>query len=151
MAVRYVKAFAAAAAVFLVIDIAWISLFLGDVYDAQLGSMMRPSASAWAAALFYVGYLAAILFFAVRPALAEKRVATAALNGAVVDAIVVGGGVAHAGEVLFDPLRERIRVRLSKEFFERLSIVPAEMGNTAGIIGSAALALEGGPPFPPKL
>ena len=90
MAVRYVKAFAAAAAVFLVIDIAWISLFLGDVYDAQLGSMMRPSASAWAAALFYVGYLAAILFFAVRPALAEKRVATAALHGAVLGAVAYG-------------------------------------------------------------
>ena len=90
MAMRYVKAFAAAAVVFLVIDIAWISLFLGDVYDAQLGSMMRPSASAWAAALFYVGYLAAILFFAVRPALAETRVATAALNGAVLGAVAYG-------------------------------------------------------------
>jgi len=58
------------------------------------------------------------------------------------DAIVVGGGVAHAGEVLFEPLRERIRAMLSKEFFERLAILPAELGNTAGIIGSAALALE---------
>lgn len=66
------------------------------------------------------------------------------------DAIVVGGGVAHAGEVLFDPLRERVRVMLSKEFFERLSILPAELGNSAGIIGSAALALDGGPPCPPR-
>ena len=69
MAMRYVRAFAATAVAFLVIDIAWISLFLGDVYDAQLGSMMRPSASAWAAALFYVGYVSAILYLAVRPAL----------------------------------------------------------------------------------
>ena len=90
MAMRYVKAFAAAAVVFLVIDIAWISLFLGDVYEAQLGSMMRPGASAWAAALFYVGYLAAILFFAVRPALADKRVATAVLHGAVLGAVAYG-------------------------------------------------------------
>lgn len=58
------------------------------------------------------------------------------------DAIVVGGGVAHAGEVLFEPLRERMRAMLSKEFFERLSILPAELGNPAGIIGSAALAVE---------
>ena len=57
---RYVKAFAAAAIVFLVIDIAWISLFLRDVYEAQLGSMMRPTASLPAAALFYVGYIGAM-------------------------------------------------------------------------------------------
>ena len=68
------------------------------------------------------------------------------------DAIVVGGGVAHAGEVLFEPLRERVRSMLSKEFFERFDILPAELGNTAGIIGSAALAvefLEGESPCPP--
>ena len=36
---RYVKAFAAAAAALLVIDIAWISLFLSDVCEAQLGAV----------------------------------------------------------------------------------------------------------------
>jgi uncharacterized membrane protein len=87
---RYVKAFAAAAVAFLVIDIAWISLFLRDVYEAQLGSMMRPSASVWAATLFYIGYLGAILYFAVRPALAERRVVTAALHGAVLGAVAYG-------------------------------------------------------------
>ena len=87
---KYVKAFAAAAVTFLVVDIAWISLFLGDVYEAQLGSMMRPSASVWAATLFYVGYLGAILYLAVRPALAERRVATAALHGAALGAVAYG-------------------------------------------------------------
>ena len=90
MVMRYVKAFAATAAVFLVIDIAWISLFLRDVYEAQLGSMMRPEASAAAAVLFYVGYVGAILYFAVRPALAEGRIATAILHGAVLGAIAYG-------------------------------------------------------------
>ena len=59
------------------------------------------------------------------------------------DAIVIGGGVAHAGDVLFAPLKERMRTMLSVEFFEALQILPAEFGNTAGIIGSAALALSG--------
>ena len=58
------------------------------------------------------------------------------------DAIVIGGGVAHAGDVLFEPLRERIRSMLSTEFFEALKIVHARFGNTAGIIGSGALAAE---------
>ena len=90
MAMKYVKAFAAAAVAFLVIDIAWISLFLRDVYEAQLGSMMRPTASASAAVLFYVSYIAAILYLAVRPALAEKRIATAIQHGAALGAIAYG-------------------------------------------------------------
>ena len=58
------------------------------------------------------------------------------------DAIVIGGGVAHAGDILFDPLKARIRSMLSEEFFEALQILPATFGNDAGIIGSAALADE---------
>ncbi len=87
---RYVKAFAAAAVVFLVIDLAWIGLFLRDVYEAQVGSMMRPTASASAAALFYISYIGAILYLAVRPALAEQRITTAVLHGAVIGAIAYG-------------------------------------------------------------
>lgn len=58
------------------------------------------------------------------------------------DAIVVGGGVAAAGEVLFGPLRDRLRQSLTPECFDHLGIRPATFGNTAGIIGSAALAAE---------
>ncbi len=58
------------------------------------------------------------------------------------DAIVIGGGVAHAGNVLFDPLKEHVRSMLSVEFFDALHIIHARFGNTAGIIGSAALAAE---------
>lgn len=86
----YLKAFAAAAVVFLLIDIAWISLFLGDVYEKQLGSMMRSAPAVGGAALFYVGYLGGVLFFAVRPALASGKVSTAAISGAVLGALSYG-------------------------------------------------------------
>ncbi|NNE93458.1 MAG: ROK family protein [Verrucomicrobiales bacterium] len=58
------------------------------------------------------------------------------------DAIVIGGGVAHAGDLLFDPLRKKIESGLSEELIEGLKIVPARFGNTAGIIGCSAMALE---------
>ncbi len=58
------------------------------------------------------------------------------------DAIVIGGGVAHAGELLFDPLRRRLRETLTVECYNSLSIVPARFGNTAGIIGCSALAAD---------
>lgn len=58
------------------------------------------------------------------------------------DRVVIGGGVARAGEHLFAPIRKVIEQRTMKIFHDSLTIVPAQLGNDAGIIGSAALALE---------
>jgi glucokinase len=58
------------------------------------------------------------------------------------DTIVIGGGVAKAGNLILDPIRESVRVRTIRVFHENLRIVPAELGNDAGIIGNAVLALE---------
>jgi len=55
-------------------------------------------------------------------------------------AFIVGGGVAAAGPVLFDPLRHHLNERLSPYFAERLEIKRARLGNDAGVIGSATLA-----------
>ncbi len=58
------------------------------------------------------------------------------------DTIVIGGGVAKAGELILDPIRRNIRGRTQKVIHENLRVVPAALGNDAGIIGNAALALE---------
>jgi glucokinase len=58
------------------------------------------------------------------------------------DRIVLGGGVAQAGERLFKYIRDTIKHRCEKTFWEKLEIVPATLGNDAGIIGAASLALE---------
>ena len=58
------------------------------------------------------------------------------------DVIVIGGGVAKAGELILDPIRRSIRARTMVVFHERLQVVPALLGNDAGIIGNAELALE---------
>lgn len=57
------------------------------------------------------------------------------------DRILLGGGVARAGEYVFGPVKKMIRERTSKVFHEHLEILPAALGNDAGIIGSAALAV----------
>lgn len=57
------------------------------------------------------------------------------------DRIVIGGGVGRAGEYVFGPIRRVIEERTMKIFHEGLTIVPAALGNDAGMIGSAALAL----------
>jgi len=58
------------------------------------------------------------------------------------DIIVIGGGVAKAGELIFDPVRRAVRGRTSEVIHRDLRIVPAALGNDAGIIGNAILALE---------
>jgi glucokinase len=55
------------------------------------------------------------------------------------DLVVVGGGVANAGPVLFDPLREALTDYAQLDFIRGLRVVPAELGGEAGLVGAAAL------------
>ncbi|MDJ0918001.1 MAG: DUF2177 family protein [Woeseiaceae bacterium] len=86
----YLKAAIATAIAFLVIDLAWITLFLGDVYEVQLGNMMRETPDAMAAGVFYLGYIAGIVYIAIRPALEADRATPALVNGAVLGALAYG-------------------------------------------------------------
>ncbi|GJF10130.1 glucokinase [Mycolicibacterium cyprinidarum] len=54
--------------------------------------------------------------------------------------VVVGGGVAKAGPVLFDPLRAALSSYAGLDFIGDLQVVPAELGGDAGLVGAAALA-----------
>jgi glucokinase len=58
------------------------------------------------------------------------------------DTIVIGGGVAKAGELLFAPIRRIIAARTVEVIHRDLRVIPAALGNDAGIIGCATLALE---------
>ncbi|MFD5858773.1 ROK family protein [Streptomyces chartreusis] len=71
-------------------------------------------------------------------ALAAAIAATAAL--VELDLVVVGGGVAQAGETLFVPLRRHLADYAVLDFTRDLSIVPAKLASDAGLIGAAALA-----------
>jgi glucokinase len=53
------------------------------------------------------------------------------------DRVVVGGGVAEAGELLLDPLRASVADRARVAPLDRITIAPAELGPRAGAIGAA--------------
>ena len=53
--------------------------------------------------------------------------------------VIIGGGVSAAGALLFDPIKETINERAMKIAREAVEIVPAELGNTAGVIGASLL------------
>lgn len=57
------------------------------------------------------------------------------------DLVVIGGGVAKAGPVLFDPLRAALADYAGLTFLRDLRVVPAALGSDAGLIGAGALAL----------
>ena len=53
--------------------------------------------------------------------------------------IIVGGGVADAGDILMTPLKETLKKRAMKIAGETVEVVPAQLGNTAGVIGASLL------------
>jgi glucokinase len=60
------------------------------------------------------------------------------------DVIVVGGGAAAAGDLLLDPAREMVAQRALRPGRDTVQIVPAALGEEAGMIGAAMFALAGG-------
>ena len=62
------------------------------------------------------------------------------------EVIVIGGGVMAAGDLLLEPARAELRARALQPMNET-PVVPAQLGEDAGMIGAAAMArieLEGG-------
>ncbi|MDK1472458.1 ROK family protein [Streptomyces sp. 549] len=54
--------------------------------------------------------------------------------------LIIGGGLAEAGEILFAPLRETVAKKVT---FQRLpTIVPAALGDAAGCLGAGLLARD---------
>ena len=69
-----------------------------------------------------------------------------AIAGAVtlldLDLVVIGGGVAAAGPLLFDPIAAAYSRYAALGFARRPRVVPALLGGTAGLIGAAAVAMD---------
>lgn len=70
-------------------------------------------------------------------ALAAVIASTAAVCD--LDLVVIGGGVAKAGDILFGPLREALTRYTGLTFIRELRVLPAHLGGDAGLVGAAAL------------
>ncbi|MDN5293590.1 MAG: glucokinase [Eubacteriales bacterium] len=58
------------------------------------------------------------------------------------DMVVIGGGVARAGDILINPIREKALAHSLEAAAEVVRIVPAHLGNDAGCIGAGALVFQ---------
>jgi glucokinase len=58
------------------------------------------------------------------------------------DRVVLGGGMAAAGELLFEPIRAELRRRVRTTSLDAVELVAAELGTWAGAIGAAVHGAE---------
>jgi glucokinase len=58
------------------------------------------------------------------------------------DVIAIGGGIAAAGRVLLDPIVAAAREYTLEGMFDHTRILPAELGNDAGVLGASRLVLK---------
>jgi glucokinase len=56
--------------------------------------------------------------------------------------VVIGGGVSREGEQLLGPVREQVRAAAIGPVARSLEVVAAELGDTVGVVGAAAVAFE---------
>jgi len=58
------------------------------------------------------------------------------------DRVIVGGGVAQAGELILGPCRVLVPQLVLADEAKNISVVPAELGPLAAAVGAALLARE---------
>ena len=74
---------------------------------------------------------------------AARRIGVAVANAIALlnpDRVIVGGGVASAGEVFWKPFRQTIDQFVFAPFRNNFKLVPAALGEAAVVVGAAALA-----------
>ena len=77
----YLKVYALAVPIFFAIDILWLGVIAKGFYRRKLDFILSSQVNWAAAVIFYLIYIAGILFFAVRPALNDHSYGQAALLG----------------------------------------------------------------------
>ncbi|PKK97476.1 MAG: DUF2177 domain-containing protein [Tenericutes bacterium HGW-Tenericutes-3] len=77
----YLKLYAIAFVVFLVIDLIWLGLIAKNIYANYLGSLMAPKVNWIAAIIFYLLFIVGLVFFVIEPAVAKDSWSYALLAG----------------------------------------------------------------------
>ncbi len=64
------------------------------------------------------------------------------LTSVGVKRVVIGGGVAKAGDLLLDPIRREVKKRVFLMPVDKVDIITAKLGTDAGIVGMAAWSAQ---------
>lgn len=78
----FLKLYFIALPVFLAIDAVWLTLIAKNFYAKQIGYLMAKNPNLYAAIIFYLIFIAGLIFFVIHPALDKNMGSHALLAGA---------------------------------------------------------------------
>jgi len=70
--IGYLKTYGVAFVAFIVIDLVWLGFVANNLYKKYLGFIMRPNPNWTVAIIFYLLYLAGLVYFVIHPALQKE-------------------------------------------------------------------------------
>ena len=79
---QFLKHYLIALVVFTLIDLVWLLFISKNLYQAKIGHLMADKVNLAAAGLFYLLFIAALVFFVINPAVAKSSVVYALAAGA---------------------------------------------------------------------
>jgi len=79
----FIKSYAIAAGIMLVIDIIWLAIISRDFYRTHIGHLLSPKANINAATIFYIIFILGLVIFAIIPAIEKHSVLLALMYGAL--------------------------------------------------------------------
>ncbi|MCU0105614.1 DUF2177 family protein [Acholeplasma vituli] len=78
----YLKLYGIAFVVFFIVDIVWLSLVAKDLYNKEIGSLLKPDVNWVAAIIFYLLFILGLVVFVIEPSVASSSLGKAMLLGA---------------------------------------------------------------------
>jgi uncharacterized membrane protein len=79
----FIKIYLIAVIVFFAVDMLWLGIIAKNFYQNQIGSLMKKDINWTAAIIFYLLFVAGVVFFAINPAIQENSWIQALFLGAL--------------------------------------------------------------------
>ena len=78
----FLKFYLIALPIFFLVDMTWLGLIAKNFYRSQIGTLLKPDVNWVAAIIFYLLFLAGLVFFVIEPAMQKQAWSDALLRGA---------------------------------------------------------------------
>jgi len=77
----FIKLYIIALPIFLLIDAIWLGLIAKGFYSKHIGALMKSDVSWLSAGIFYLIFIAGLVFFVIQPNLSDKSMLAVILSG----------------------------------------------------------------------
>ena len=87
---QYLRAYLAAFVSFFVLDVIWLTVIAFEIFQSEVGGILRAEPNLLAAGAFYLLYIFGLLILVIKPAIQQVSMASAAWRGAVLGVTAYG-------------------------------------------------------------